>query len=56
MGENMTPVVAAKGSESTRDLWYDKRKSKGVFGSMESSSVTVAVDTAFEYGLDVSGP
>lgn len=54
--ENITPVEAAKGSASTRDFWYDKRMSKGVFGPTESSEVTVTADTAFENGLDVRGP
>jgi len=48
--------VAANGSASTSDFWYDKRMSRGVFGSMEPSSVMVTADTAFEKGLDVSGP
>lgn len=57
MGEdNATPWVAAKGSASTSDFWHDKFKSEGVFGSMESSSVTVTADTAFEYGRDFNGP
>lgn len=53
MDEKVTPLVAAKGSKSTRGFWCVKFKSRGAFDSMES---IVTADTAFEYGLDVSGP
>jgi len=56
LGENITPVVAANGSVPIRDLWCGNFRSGGVLGSMESSSVMVTADTAFENGLDVSGP
>jgi hypothetical protein len=54
--EKITPLVAAKGSKSTKGFWYVKFKSGGALDSKESLSVTVTADTAFEYGLEVRGP